>query len=91
MPLQRLNHWREDAHHYVRWSEDSRQVIRLYKPRLQREKGARLNFRVVAHPVVRRNPSRVDPAKSSHLATHAPPPESSPWEIEPGPFFSFFP
>ena len=37
MPLQRLNHWREDAHHYVRWSEDSRQVIRLYKPRLQQQ------------------------------------------------------
>ena len=37
MPLQLQNRWREDTHHYVRWSEDSRQVIRLYKPRLQQQ------------------------------------------------------
>ena len=37
MPLQLENHWREDTHHYVRWSDDSRQVIRLYKPRLQQQ------------------------------------------------------
>ena len=37
MSLQLENRWREDTHHYVRWSEDSRQVIRLYKPRLQQQ------------------------------------------------------
>ena len=34
MSLQLENRWREDTHHYVRWSHDSREVIRLYKPRL---------------------------------------------------------
>ena len=37
MPLQLQNRWREDTHHYVRWSQDSRGVIRLYKPRLQQQ------------------------------------------------------
>ena len=37
MPLQLQNRWREDTHHYVRWTEHSRQVIRLYKPRLQQQ------------------------------------------------------
>ena len=37
MPLQLQNRWREDTHHYVRWSHDSRGVIRLYKPRLQQQ------------------------------------------------------
>ena len=37
MSLQLENRWREDTHHYVRWSEDSRQVIRLYIPRLQQQ------------------------------------------------------
>ena len=37
MPLQLQNRWRENTHHYVRWSDDSRQVIRLYKPRLQQQ------------------------------------------------------
>ena len=37
MPLQLQNRWRKDTHHYVRWSNDSRQVIRLYKPRLQQQ------------------------------------------------------
>ena len=37
MPLQLQNRWREDTHHYVRWSHDSREVIRLYKPRLQQQ------------------------------------------------------
>jgi len=37
MSLQLENRWRENTHHYVRWSDDSRQVIRLYKPRLQQQ------------------------------------------------------
>ncbi len=37
MPLQLQNRWRKDTHHYVRWSHDSRGVIRLYKPRLQQQ------------------------------------------------------
>ncbi len=37
MSLQLENRWREVTHQYVRWSEDSREVIRLYKPRLQQQ------------------------------------------------------
>ena len=37
MSLQLENRWRGNTHHYVRWSDDSRQVIRLYKPRLQQQ------------------------------------------------------
>ena len=37
MSLQLENYWRENTHHYVRWSDDSRKVIRLYKPRLQQQ------------------------------------------------------
>ena len=37
MSLQLQNRWREDTHHYVRWTDNSRQVIRLYKPRLQQQ------------------------------------------------------
>ena len=37
MTLQLQNRWREDTHHYVRWSVGCREVIRLYKPRLQQQ------------------------------------------------------
>jgi len=37
MSLQLQNRWRDNAHQYVRWSDVSREVIRLYKPRLQQQ------------------------------------------------------
>ena len=37
MTLQLQNQWREDSHAFVRWTQESRQVIRLYKPRLQQQ------------------------------------------------------
>ena len=37
MTLQLQNRWREHTHHYVRWSHESHEVIRLYKPRLQQQ------------------------------------------------------